>query len=50
MQYITAIYPEGQKFAYTYCVTLLIIILQTLGKVGRVQQIYHDNDLKVSVT
>ena len=28
----------------------LVIILQTLGKVGRVQQIYHDNDLKVSVT
>lgn len=23
--------------------------LQTLGKVGRVQQIYHDNDLKVEV-
>lgn len=26
-----------------------IYILQTLGKVGRVQQIYHDNDLKVEV-
>lgn len=23
--------------------------LQTLGKIGRVQQIYHDNDLKVEV-
>ncbi len=23
--------------------------VQTLGKVGRVQQIYHDNDLKVEV-
>lgn len=22
---------------------------QTLGKVGRVQQVYHDNDLKVEV-
>lgn len=25
------------------------LILQTLGKIGRVQQIYHDNDLKVEV-
>jgi E3 ubiquitin-protein ligase mind-bomb len=24
-------------------------LLQTLGKIGRVQQIYHDNDLKVEV-
>ena len=23
--------------------------MQTLGKIGRVQQIYHDNDLKVEV-
>ena len=29
-------------FGYVGCV-------QTLGKVGRVQQIYHDNDLKVEV-
>ena len=26
----------------------LCFTFQTLGKVGRVQQIYHDNDLKVS--
>ena len=25
----------------------LFFTFQTLGKVGRVQQIYHDNDLKV---
>lgn len=24
-------------------------MLQTLGKIGRVQQVYHDNDLKVEV-
>lgn len=24
-------------------------LLQTLGKIGRVQQIYHDSDLKVEV-
>lgn len=24
-------------------------LFQTLGKIGRVQQIYHDNDLKVEV-
>lgn len=24
-------------------------VFQTLGKIGRVQQIYHDNDLKVEV-
>ena len=24
-------------------------MLPTLGKIGRVQQIYHDNDLKVEV-
>jgi len=23
--------------------------IQTLGKIGRIQQIYHDNDLKVEV-
>jgi hypothetical protein len=28
---------------------LLTCLLQTLGKIGRVQQIYHDNDLKVEV-
>ena len=28
---------------------ILFILLQTLGKIGRVQQIYHDNDLKVCV-
>jgi hypothetical protein len=27
----------------------LMCSLQTLGKIGRVQQIYHDNDLKVEV-
>ena len=26
-----------------------MISIQTLGKIGRVQQIYHDNDLKVEV-
>jgi len=26
-----------------------VISLQTLGKIGRIQQIYHDNDLKVEV-
>lgn len=25
------------------------MLFQTLGKIGRVQQIYHDNDLKVEV-
>jgi E3 ubiquitin-protein ligase mind-bomb len=24
-------------------------VFQTLGKIGRIQQIYHDNDLKVEV-
>ena len=38
------------KVCLCLLLTLLVIILQTLGKVGRVQQIYHDNDLKVSVT
>lgn len=28
---------------------ILWFSLQTLGKIGRVQQIYHDNDLKVEV-
>ena len=28
---------------------LYFIYLKTLGKIGRVQQIYHDNDLKVEV-
>ncbi|UYV76922.1 MIB1 [Cordylochernes scorpioides] len=28
---------------------LLTMLLLTLGKIGRVQQIYHDNDLKVEV-
>ena len=27
----------------------MFVYVQTLGKVGRVQQIYHDNDLKVEV-
>lgn len=27
----------------------MIKLFQTLGKIGRVQQIYHDNDLKVEV-
>ena len=30
-------------------VYLLSFVHQTLGKIGRVQQIYHDNDLKVEV-
>ena len=25
------------------------VLLQTLGRIGRVQQIYHDNDLKIEV-
>lgn len=28
---------------------LCLLSLQTLGKIGRIQQIYHDNDLKVEV-
>ena len=28
---------------------MLFLHFQTLGKIGRVQQIYHDNDLKVEV-
>lgn len=28
---------------------LFVLFFQTLGKIGRVQQIYHDNDLKVEV-
>jgi len=27
----------------------LCAVFQTLGKIGRVQQVYHDNDLKVEV-
>lgn len=31
-----------QPYAY-------LLLLKTLNKIGRVQQIYHDNDLKVEV-
>jgi len=36
------------SFAFLW-VSLFLFFFQTLGKVGRVQQIYHDNDLKVSL-
>lgn len=26
-----------------------LLLFQTLGKIGRIQQVYHDNDLKVEV-
>lgn len=28
---------------------MFIFFVQSLGRIGRVQQIYHDNDLKVEV-
>jgi len=31
------------------CLCSCLLSLQTLGKIGRIQQIYHDNDLKVEV-
>jgi len=34
-----------EQQTYTSC----MLSLQTLGKIGRIQQIYHDNDLKVEV-
>lgn len=45
------------RILWYFCVNLLevrvginfTLLFQTLGKVGRVQQIYHDNDLKVEV-
>jgi len=33
----------------TQIITSCMLSLQTLGKIGRIQQIYHDNDLKVEV-
>ena len=27
----------------------MVLHFQTLGKIGRIQQVYHDNDLKVEV-
>ena len=42
------IFTVHDNVTYGCLLTLtLFILLQTLGKIGRVQQIYHDNDLKV---
>ncbi|KAH9638713.1 hypothetical protein HF086_013985 [Spodoptera exigua] len=41
---IVVTYPSGNRWTFNPAV-----LTKTLGKIGRVQQIYHDNDLKVEV-
>ena len=46
-------YFKSKTFSHGYFCSVNIFfssLFQTLGKVGRVQQIYHDNDLKVCQT
>lgn len=40
---------ETYNSIYFYISHIFVRFFQTLGKIGRVQQIYHDGDLKVEV-